>query len=180
MQTLLKMLLLTILVFFSHQLPFSSQLTSPTSHFSSISEAYLSLSGQSLLLLSKKDNSSTAQILDLHLANGTLVLESCLESRLDFSSYWQIYDLEKEIISFAISVSERAEFYTDQPQPSTTASYNEILFRGAWVNTKNIGYFSTIKGTIAFATKDGIENNKLTFLENSHHIGSTFLSLSPD
>lgn len=180
MQLLLALTTIASLVFHSQQMLFNSQLNNPTARFSSISEAYLSLSGQSLLLLSKKDNSSAARILDMSLANGTLVVDNSYESGVAFSSYWQIYHLEKEIMSFAISISERAEFYTSQPQPSITASYNDIFFRGVWLTTKKIGYFSTIKGTIAYADKNGLQNNQFTFLENSHHIGSTFLSLSPD
>lgn len=180
MQHLLALLLLSSYLLYSQQMPFNSQLSNPTARFSFISEAYLSLSGQSLLLLSKKDNTSAAQILDLSLANGTLVVKNSYESGLDFSSYWQIYHLEKEIMSFAISISETAEFYTSPPQPSITASYNEIFFRGVWLTTKKIGYFSTIKGTIAYANKNGLQTNRFTFLENSHHLGSTFLSLSPD
>ena len=105
MQHLLALFLLSSYILYSQQMLFNSQLNSPTARFSSISEAYLSLSGQSLLLLSRKDNSSAAQILDLSLANGTLVVENSYESGLDFSNYWQIYHLEKEIMSFAISIS---------------------------------------------------------------------------
>lgn len=164
MQFLLAVLLFSHYLFSSQQLAFNSLLSSPTTPFSSISEAYLSLSGQSLLLLSKKDNSSAAQILGLSLVNGTLVVEDYYESGLGFSSYWQIYNLEQEIMSFAINVSEKAEFYENQPIPSITASYNEIFFRGVWLSTKKIAYLSTIKGTIAFATKNGLQTNQFTFL----------------
>jgi hypothetical protein len=83
---------------------------------------------------------------------GALLEEESLESGMDFSIYWQISDFETEIMSFPISTAGRADLYTSQ-QHLTVDEQEEVLFRAVWARSAQYAFFSTLTGTIGYASK---------------------------